>query len=126
MLHNSFSVIPAGVHAPQLLLSPSMSLVIEECLMLADFVLIDTPPVGVVHDAIMLADFVDAVLLVSRLNWTTKDVGRTALRVLRPLEMSLMGFVVLGGSRPDGYPYGGATYEADGAVVEALRSGHGR
>ena len=122
----SFSVLPAGVLAPQLLLSPSMEPVIEECLVLADFVLIDTPPVGLVHDAIMLAEFVDAGLLVSRLRWTTKDVARKALRVLRPTELRMLGFVVLGSSRPDGYPYGGSRYEADGAVVQALQSGDGR
>ena len=103
-----------------------MAPVIEECLSLADFVLIDTPPIGLVHDAIMLADFVDAAVLVARLRWTTKDAARRALRVLGPLDMRLLGFVVMGSSRPDGYAYGGSRYEPDEAVVEALQSGDGR
>jgi capsular polysaccharide biosynthesis protein/Mrp family chromosome partitioning ATPase len=122
----SFSVLPAGLLAPQLLLSPSMAPVIEECRSLADFVLIDTPPIGLVHDAIMLVDFVDAALLVSRLRWTTKDAARRALRVLGPLEIGVLGFVVMGSSRPDGYGYGGSRYEPDQAVAEALQSGDGR
>jgi capsular polysaccharide biosynthesis protein/Mrp family chromosome partitioning ATPase len=122
----SFSVLPAGLLAPQLLLSPSVALVVEECHSLADFVLIDTPPIGLVHDAIMLMDFVDAALLVCRLRWTTKDAARRALRVLRPLEIGVLGFVVMGSSRPDGYGYGGSRYQPDQAVVEALQSGDGR
>ena len=103
-----------------------MAPVVEECRSRADFVLIDTPPIGLVHDAIMLVDFVDAALLVSRLRWTTKDAARRALRVLRPLEMAVLGFVVMGSSRPDGYGSGGSRYEPDQAVVEALQSGDGR
>jgi Mrp family chromosome partitioning ATPase/capsular polysaccharide biosynthesis protein len=122
----SFSVLPPGLLAPQLLLTPGMAPVIEECRALADFVLIDTPPVGLVHDAIMLVDFVDAALLVARLRSTTKDAARRALRVLRPLEMSLLGLVVLGSSRPDGYPYGGSRHQPDQAVVASLQSGDGR
>jgi capsular polysaccharide biosynthesis protein/Mrp family chromosome partitioning ATPase len=122
----SFSVLPAGLLAPQLLLSPSMAPVVEECRSLADFVLIDTPPIGLVHDAIMLVDFVDAALLVSRLRWTTKDAARRALRVLGPLELGVLGFVVMGSSRPEGYGYGGSRYDPDQAVAEALRSGDGK
>ena len=119
----SFSVLPAGILAPQLLLSPAFGRVLEECRELADFVLIDTPPIGLVHDAIMLVDFVDAALLVARLGWTSRDVARRALRVLRPLEMRVLGFVVMGGSRPEGYSRGGPRYDPDLAVVEALQSG---
>jgi Mrp family chromosome partitioning ATPase len=119
-------VLPAWGIAPQMLLSPTMAPVIEECRSIADFVLIDTPPVGVVHDAIMLVDVVDAVLLVSRLSWTTKDGARRALRVLRPLGVPVLGIVVIGGSRPEGYPYRGSSHEPDQAVAEALHTGDGR
>jgi Mrp family chromosome partitioning ATPase/capsular polysaccharide biosynthesis protein len=122
----SFSVLPAGLLAPQLLLSPAMAPMVEECRSLADFVLIDTPPIGLVHDAIMLVDFVDAAVLVARLSWTTKDAARRALRVLRPLEMGILGLVVMGSSRPDGYPHRGPGHKPDRAVVEALQSGDGR
>jgi Mrp family chromosome partitioning ATPase len=119
-------ILPAWGLAPQMLLSPTMAPVIEECRSIADFVLIDTPPVGVVHDAIMLVDFADAVLLVSRLSWTTKDAARRALRVLRPRGAPVLGIVVTGGSRPEGYPYRGSRYEPDQAVAEALHTGDGR
>jgi hypothetical protein len=38
----------------------------------------------------------------------------------------VLGLVVIGGSRPDGYPRGGARFEPDLAVMEALQSGDGR
>jgi polysaccharide biosynthesis transport protein len=119
-------ILPAWGLAPQMLLSPLMAPVIEECRSIADFVLIDTPPVGVVHDAIMLVNFADAVLLVSRLSWTTKDAARRALRVLRSRGAPVLGIVVTGGSRPEGYPYRGSGYEPDQAVAEALHTGDGR
>ncbi len=103
-----------------------MAPVIEECRSIADFVLIDTPPVGLVHDAITLVDFVDAALLVSRVSWTTKDSARRALRVLRPLGSRVLGIVVMGSSRPEGYPSRGSGYEPDQTVAEALQSGDGR
>jgi hypothetical protein len=116
-------ILPAWGLAPQMLLSLTMAPVIEECRSIADFVLIDTPPVGVVHDAIMLVDLVDAVLLVARLSWTTKDAARRALRVLRPRGAPVLGIVVMGGSRPEGYPYQASRYEPDEALAEALQTG---
>lgn len=113
----SFAVIPAGapLSTPQTVLSgPTMGQVVAECRARADFVLIDTPPIGVVHDAITLANLVDAALLVSRLNWTTKDAARKALRILRQLDVRVLGFALTGAARSESY------YHRD-AVVDGRR-----
>jgi polysaccharide biosynthesis transport protein len=109
----SFAVIPAGapLSTPQTVLSgPTMGHVVAECRARADFVLIDTPPIGVVHDAITLANLVDAALLVSRLNWTTKDAARKALRIMRQLDVRVLGFALTGTTRSESY------YHRDAAV----------
>jgi Mrp family chromosome partitioning ATPase len=102
----SFAVLQAGppLAAPQMVLSqPTTGEILAECRARADFVLVDVPPIGVVHDAITLANFVDGVMLVSRLNWTTKDVARESLRILRQLNLDVLGLVLTGTDRSENY-----------------------
>lgn len=47
-----------------------------------DFVVLDTPPLGIVSDTIQLTKFALQILLVTRLNATTKGVLKNALTVL--------------------------------------------
>jgi polysaccharide biosynthesis transport protein len=93
----SFAVLPAGSSPPnpqRLLGRPEMASVVEVSRSLADFVIIDTPPIGTVNDAASLSRLVDSVLVVSRLNQTTKDAVRRSLRVLRNLPAALIGVVI--------------------------------
>jgi Mrp family chromosome partitioning ATPase len=102
----SFAVLQAGppLAAPQMVLSqPATGRILAECRDRADFVLVDTPPIGVVHDAITLANFVDGVVLVARLNWTTKDVARESLRILRQLDLQVLGLALTGTDRSENY-----------------------
>ena len=48
---------------------------------------------------------VDAVVLVTRLNQTTKDAARRALRVLRNLPVEIAGVVVTGAGASERYGY---------------------
>ncbi|MDQ3719321.1 MAG: hypothetical protein M3350_00795, partial [Actinomycetota bacterium] len=71
-----FSVLPAGPVPPTasgMLSRPAMGDVMADCRRRADIVLVDSAPVGLVHDPITLVNVVDATILVSRLNWTTRD-----------------------------------------------------
>jgi tyrosine-protein kinase len=102
----SFTVLQAGppLASPQMILSrPTTGEILIECRAHADFILVDAPPVGVVHDAITLATFVDAVMLVARLNWTTKDTARESLRILRQLDLDVLGLVLTGTERSENY-----------------------
>lgn len=102
----SFAVLQAGppLATPQMVLSrPTTSEILAQCRARADFVLVDAPPVGIVHDAITLANFVDAVMLVSRLNWTTKDAARESLRILRQLDLEVLGLALTGTDRSESY-----------------------
>jgi polysaccharide biosynthesis transport protein len=102
----SFSVLQAGppLGAPQMVLTrPAAGEVFAACRQRADFVLVDAPPIGVVHDAITLANFTDAVLLVARLGWTTKDVARESLRVLHQLHIEVLGLALTATGRTESY-----------------------
>lgn len=93
----AFAVLRAGrsESSPQgLLARPLMAELIIQARALSEVVLIDTAPIGTVNDALALVNLVDTVLIVSRLNKTTKESARSALRVLRNLDVRLPGVVV--------------------------------
>ncbi len=120
----SFTVLQAGppMAAPQMVLSrPTIAEIIAGCRARADFVLVDAPPIGVVHDAITLATHVDAVMLVARLNWTTKDVARESLRVLQQLDLQVLGLALTGTERSENYYHREAAAQRRGAP--AVRAG---
>ena len=91
------AVLPAGAlpsNTQQVLSDPGIGKTIEVARSMADVVLIDTAPVGTVNDAVALTSLVDAVLLVVRLNQTTKEAGRRALRVMNNVDAPIDGVVV--------------------------------
>jgi Mrp family chromosome partitioning ATPase len=101
-----FYVLQAGpqLAAPQVVLSRAATAeMLAECRTRADFVLIDAPPIGIVHDAITLANFVDSVLLVARLGWTTKDLARESLRILSQLDLQVLGLALTATERSESY-----------------------
>lgn len=90
-------ILPAGdvPDNPQRTLSdPRMRLVVDASLTVADIVLIDSAPLGTVNDAAVLAPLVEGVVLVARLNQTTKDAGRRAIRTLGNLDADALGVVL--------------------------------
>ncbi len=106
----AFAVLPAGdipPHPQRLLSRSTMRALIEQARSLADVVLIDTPPIGTVNDAITLARIVDSALIVAKLDQTTKDASHRALRALRGLNASLVGIVITNAPdvRQDDYYY---------------------
>jgi Mrp family chromosome partitioning ATPase/capsular polysaccharide biosynthesis protein len=122
----SVSILPTGpvAHLAQDVLSrPAMARVVQECRGLADFVLIDTPPIGVLHDAALIVDSVDAALVISRLRWTRGDALRSTLHTLEGLGVPVLGLVVTDSSRVGGYyrrGTNGAASEPAAPAREAL------
>lgn len=76
---------------------------------LADFVIVDTAPLGAVSDALRVAGAVDDVILVVRPGHTDRNEVRRASEVLDRLRHTPIGLVVVGGGRSGGeggYGYG--------------------
>ncbi|HEU4658604.1 MAG TPA: polysaccharide biosynthesis tyrosine autokinase [Capillimicrobium sp.] len=112
-------LLPSGMQPPnplEMLTSDTFRRVVSDEKVLSDYVLIDTPPVLVVSDAVPLAEVADAVLLVIRAGQTTKEDVRRTMRSLEQVGIRAIGAIVTGVSdrRQAYYQYGGY-YEADGS-----------
>lgn len=70
-------VITSGPIPPnpsELIMGESMKEMLDELKERYDYIILDTPPVGLVADAIELSSFVDVTLYVARQNYTKKDM----------------------------------------------------
>jgi len=101
-------VLPAGdlpANPQRVLSQPGMRSLVETARSLADLVIIDTAPVGTVNDPVTMSRLVTGVVLIARLNRTTKDGARRALRVLRNVDVQPPGVVVTDASAGEQYGY---------------------
>ncbi len=96
---------PLPPNPAELLASPRMEEVLSTLAGLADHVLVDTPPVLLVADALSLASRVDGVLVVARMNSTTSDEAREMRTLLARAGARLIGVVVNGVKAGKGYRY---------------------
>ena len=97
--HASFDLITAGSPPPnphELIESKRMAELLEELSSDYDLVVIDTPPLLSVSDAIPLIGRVDGVLIVSRLGATTSDAARRLASELKGLNAPVLGVVANG------------------------------
>jgi receptor protein-tyrosine kinase len=116
-IRGSLHVLPAGrvsSEAGELLLTRGLNTLLDQLAKQADIVLIDSPPMLNVGDALGLSAQVDAILVVVRLN----QIKRTELKELdRMLDAAIapkLGFVVTGADEEPDYGYTGyATYYLD-------------
>jgi capsular exopolysaccharide synthesis family protein len=93
----NLSILPAGPIPPnpaELFHSERFRLFLERIAGQFDRVVIDSPPVVAVTDAVILSTYVDGTLLVVRAFATRKDVARHAVTVLRDLGVRVAGAVL--------------------------------
>jgi len=97
--YEGLDVIYAGDVPPnpaELLGSSRMQQLLKTLSSHYDYVLIDTPPVGIVSDSCVLAPMLDGVLFVVRQNQTEKEAVAKGVRQLEMAGAKLMGFVLNG------------------------------
>jgi succinoglycan biosynthesis transport protein ExoP len=105
-------VLQCGAHPPnpaELLGSTQMHGLLEEWEAEYDRVIIDSPPVLLVTDAVLIAQWIDVVLLVSRIGVTPRAGFRRAAELLQTGTAKLTGLVVNDSGTSDhyyGYGYG--------------------
>ncbi len=68
-----------------------------------DYVVIDTPPILSVADALVLAPKVDAVVIATRINWTTREEAEELSSQLRRSGARVIGVVASGTKARRGY-----------------------
>ena len=101
--------MPVGVRPPnpgELLHNSALGKFVQVARAKYDFILIDTPPLGLVSDAFSAAECADQVLLVVRDRHTSKSLLRQVMQRLQPLGDKVIGVVLNGEKREsDGYYY---------------------
>lgn len=105
-----FSVLPCGPVPPNpqaLMGSSEMRQLATQLRRQVDVVLVDTPPLGTINDAVSLGDVVDGVAVVARLRGTRRDRLKRTLSQLSEMEADVLGMIVTGGSSAVDYAYYG-------------------
>ena len=90
-------IILAGTIPPnpvELLSSDKMEQLLNELSDQYDYIICDTPPVGVVTDAVALSRFCDGIILVVRQNMSTKEQVWKAKRNLETVEANVIGTIL--------------------------------
>ena len=80
----------------ELLGSEKMEKMIRQLSQKYDYILVDTPPVGIVADACIVANMLDGVLFLVRQNVTEKDSVVQGVKQLELAGAKLLGFILNG------------------------------
>ena len=117
----NLQILRAGPTPPNpadLMHSEAFGRVLQELRAQFDRVIIDSPPIGLVTDGVILSTRVDATVLVVRALATRRDAAKRAMRSLRDVGATCAGFVLnavepSGGNYYTGYyaPYAAAQAE---------------
>ena len=108
----NLSIITSGPVPPnpaELILSDRMKNMLDELSEKYDYVLVDTPPVGLVSDALLLRDYVDNMLIVVHQDMT-KKVMLKDLEAMHQNEEIQRGNIVFNGVKQGGSYYGYSGY----------------
>jgi succinoglycan biosynthesis transport protein ExoP len=96
---------PVVSNAMELLVSPQMKSVLELLVQKFDYVLLDTPALLPVGDAIALSNIVDAIVLVIRQSYCKEDDLRETCKQLADMNSKLIGVVVNDAKQSGRYYY---------------------
>ncbi len=96
-VHPNLSYITCGTNSPrpyELLESAEMRAMLEELRTRYDYIIIDTPPIQLVSDALALADCVDGAIMVCRHNVTYLNDLSRSLNKLGFSKVKVLGVIV--------------------------------
>lgn len=98
-INGAHSIMPAGLvdrlsQGVELLGSPRMATILSELREAYDIVILDTPSITEITDAMVLAPFVDEIVLVVARHQSTRDTLRSAQRQLSNIGAKSIGVVV--------------------------------
>jgi capsular exopolysaccharide synthesis family protein len=103
-------VLPCGPTPPnpaELLLTKRFETVLGELARRFDRIILDSPPIQPVTDAVVLSKRVDGVVFVVRASKTLRDELRRSARMIRDVGGSIVGVIVNELDARDSYGYGG-------------------
>lgn len=97
---------PIPPNPSELIMSDAMKDLIEDLKTKYDYIILDTPPVGLVSDALELAQFCDVTLYIVRQNWTKKGMITLLNNRVKRGELSNVSIVLNGFKNKAKYGYG--------------------
>lgn len=126
-VHPGLDVITAGTLSPnpaEMVASEEMQTLLKSFQKEYDFIILDTPPINVVSDALSLVSFVDGVALVVRPGYTDRKEVRRAISQIEFVGGKILGVIVNGAQEAKKkygkrYGYGRYGYGRYGAESEA-------
>lgn len=98
----NLSLLPSGPLPPnpaELLGSKRMQEMLDVLQQKADIVVVDSPPITVISDAVVLSTRMDGIILVFRSGRTRLETARNALNALKQVHARVLGVVLNGTSR---------------------------
>jgi capsular exopolysaccharide synthesis family protein len=116
-------VVPAGTDGDVVLLEAltrQLPTVLREAAELADYVILDTPPLGEVSDALRMSDHVDGTIIVARPGNTDRGNFEVMRDLLEQTKQTPLGFVLVGVSQ------GASTYYTYGLTQRSNGTGASR
>ena len=105
---DNLDLMPSGptVHqAPELLGSESMINLIDVLKTRYEIIILDAPPVLPVTDTSVLSKLADGVILVSKLNVSSRSTMKHAADMLRKVDANILGAILIGVSKKEQYVY---------------------
>ena len=102
-------VLPSGALPPnpgEFVSSRALGEILDELRDRSDILLIDTPPLLQVGDAMTLSAKVDAVIVVTKFSLIRRPMLAELHRVLETCPAGKLGFILTGAEMEDGYGYG--------------------
>ena len=112
--NENIDMITTGILPPnpsELILSDNMKNLLEKLKETYDYVIIDTPPVGLVTDALILINYSDVTFAVVRANYTRKEFIKNLDRLSKEHSHNHIGIILNGVEIGDKYGYGyGVSY----------------
>jgi tyrosine-protein kinase len=95
--YHNLAVLPAGVRPPnpaELVASEAMRGVLKTALSIADYILVDSPPILAASDSIALAPMMEGVILVARYTAADRDSAHRTSELLRKVNANILGLVI--------------------------------
>ncbi len=108
-VHPKFDVLTSGPIPPnpsELLSNGRLPILIEELREKYDYILIDSPPYGLVTDSALIAEHVDATLYIVRFNYTILDHLKRIGELQRVKRFNNLSVIFNGVNYGAGYGYG--------------------
>ena len=96
-IYPNLSIITSGAentNTPALLSASKMRRLVEYCDANYDYVIIDTPPINIVTDAVFLSEHVDGYVIVTRADYSDVHSVADAISTLEKVEGHILGIVL--------------------------------